>query len=81
MKPVEDQFYSLSVRNNVRPTGPASIILMVHAPTRERTHRSSSRGDVDVLAGPLSWTDPGVFEVLVSEESAHTQAEGHDSWN
>jgi len=41
----------------------------------------SGRGDVDVLAGALSWTDPGAFDALVSEERANAQAGRHDSWN
>jgi hypothetical protein len=41
----------------------------------------SLRGDVDVLAGPLSWTDPGAFDALVSEERANARAGRHDSWN
>lgn len=39
------------------------------------------RGDVDILAGPLSWTDPGAFHALVSEERANAQMGRHDSWN
>jgi hypothetical protein len=41
----------------------------------------SLRGDVDVLAGPLGWTDPAAFDALVSEERANAQAGRHDSWN
>jgi hypothetical protein len=41
----------------------------------------SLRGDVDILAGPLIWTDPGAFDALVSEERASAQAGRHDSWN
>ena len=31
----------------------------------------SLSGDVDILAGPLSWTDRGAFDALVSEERAN----------
>ncbi|MGH9830503.1 MAG: hypothetical protein ACREDR_45430, partial [Blastocatellia bacterium] len=41
----------------------------------------SLRGDVDILAGPLSWSDVRTFESLVSEERAMAQADRHDSWN
>jgi len=41
----------------------------------------SSRGDIDILAGPLAWTDPGAFQALLSEERANAQLERHDSWN
>jgi len=34
------------------------------------------RGDVDVLAGALSWSDPGTFTALVSEERAN-----HPDWH
>jgi hypothetical protein len=36
----------------------------------------SMRGDVDILAGALSWTDPGTFATLVSEERAN-----HSDWH
>ncbi|HEV2222210.1 MAG TPA: hypothetical protein VGR97_01225 [Candidatus Acidoferrales bacterium] len=39
------------------------------------------RGDVDILAGPLSWTDAEAFHALVSEERANAQGGRHDSWN
>lgn len=41
----------------------------------------SSRGDIDILAGPLTWTDPGAFQSLLSEERANAQPDRHDSWN
>lgn len=41
----------------------------------------SLNGDVDILAGPLSWTDPGAFDALVSEERVNAQPGRHDSWN
>jgi hypothetical protein len=40
----------------------------------------SLRGDVDVLAGPLSWSDPGAFDSLLSEERANAPADRHDWW-
>jgi hypothetical protein len=42
---------------------------------------SSLRGDVDILAGPLSWKDPGAFAALVDEEREIAQPGRHDSWN
>ncbi len=41
---------------------------------------SSLRGDVDILAGPLAWSDPGAFDSLLSEERAGAPGR-HDSWN
>jgi hypothetical protein len=42
---------------------------------------TSLLGDVDILAGRLSWSDPDAFEALVAEERANAQPERHDSWN
>jgi hypothetical protein len=41
----------------------------------------SIRGDIDILAGPLSWTDPGAFHALLSKERVNAQTGRHDSWN
>jgi hypothetical protein len=41
----------------------------------------SSYGDIDILAGPLTWSDPEAFRALVSEERAHDRLGRHDSWN
>ncbi len=41
----------------------------------------SSRGDIDILAGPLTWADPGTFLAFLSEERANAQPDRHDSWN
>lgn len=42
---------------------------------------SGLRGDIDVLAGRLSWTDPAVFEQLMVEERTAARGGRHDSWN
>jgi hypothetical protein len=42
---------------------------------------SGLRGDIDVLAGRLSWTDAATFEGLVVEERMAARAGRHDSWN
>jgi len=39
------------------------------------------RGDIDILAGPLTWSDPVAFQTLLSEERANAQPDRHDSWN
>jgi len=41
----------------------------------------SIRGDLDILAGPLTWTYPGAFAAQVAEERAGGGSERHDSWN
>lgn len=41
----------------------------------------SLRGDVDILAGLLTWSDPGAFDSLLCEESAGAPADRHESWN
>lgn len=41
----------------------------------------SLSGDVDILAGPLAWSDPESFRALVSEERANDRLGRHDSWN
>lgn len=41
----------------------------------------SLRGDVDILAGRLSWSETHVFDDLVSEERANDKVGRHDSWN
>lgn len=42
---------------------------------------SGLRGDIDVLAGRLSWTDPAAFEELLAEERMAARDGRHDSWN
>jgi hypothetical protein len=42
---------------------------------------TSLLGDVDILAGRLSWSDADAFEALVAEERANAEPERHDSWN
>ncbi len=42
---------------------------------------SGLRGDIDVLAGRLSWTDPLAFKGLVVEERMAARGGRHDSWN
>lgn len=42
---------------------------------------SSRHGDVDILAGPLSWSDPGKYHAFLSHERANAHPERHDSWN
>lgn len=42
---------------------------------------SGLQGDIDVLAGRLSWTDPTAFEELLVEERVTARGERHDSWN
>lgn len=41
----------------------------------------SLSGDIDILAGPLDWSDPDAFRALVSEERANDHLGRHDSWN
>ena len=41
----------------------------------------SLSGDIDILAGPLSWNDAEIFRALVCEERTGDHIGRHDSWN